>query len=161
MIENLKAPFDNSSQLKNNPLKVRNDIKTEPGQTENFDSNDFDSDIIVKQEFEEKTKIEILKKESYENRKESEHGLDEIEKMDFKDVSNPINITKPAHKMQKSYQCILCESNFSEETTLRNHISSIHEGVHFRVLNERAINFESRLYIAEMPIGFQIRVCNQ
>ena len=80
-----------------------------------------------------------MKKESYENRKELdaelEHGLDEIEKMDFKEVSNPINIKK------KSYQCTLCESNFSEETTLRNHISLIHEGVHFRVLNERAINF--------------------
>ena len=86
-----------------------------------------------------------MKKESYENRKELdaelEHGLDEIEKNDFNDVSNPINIKKPVHKMQKSYQCTLWESNFSEETTLRNHILSIHEGVNFRVLNERAINF--------------------
>ena len=86
-----------------------------------------------------------MKKESYENRKELdaelEHGLDEIEKIDFNDVSNPINIKKPLHKMQKSYQCTLWESNFSEETTLRNHILSIHEGVNFRVLNERAINF--------------------
>ena len=67
VIENLNAPFDNkhnSIQLKNNPLKVeiRNDIKTEPGQTENFNSNDFDSDFIVKQEFVKKTKNRNLEK---------------------------------------------------------------------------------------------------
>ena len=161
VIENLNAPFDNkfhnSSQLKNNPLKVeiRNDIKTESGQTENFNSNDFDSDLIAKQEFEEKPKIEILKKESYENRKELdaelENGLDEIEKMDFKDVSNPINIKKPhkcsickasfsqKHKLfnhmissshegkKKSHKCSMCESTFGYKSGLRQHFESVHE----------------------------------
>ena len=95
--------------MKNNPLKVeiRNDIKLEPGLPENFDSGDFDTNVIVKQEFEEKPKIEILKKESYENRKELdaelENGLDEIEKMGFTNVSNPINIEKTVHERKKSY----------------------------------------------------------
>lgn len=69
VIENLNAPFgnkfQNSSQvLKNNPLKVEvlKDIKLEPGQIENFNSNDFDSDFIVKQEFVKKNKNRNLEK---------------------------------------------------------------------------------------------------
>ena len=83
-----------------------------------------------------------MKNESYENSKELdaelEHALDEIEKMDFTDVSNPINIQKPVQPMW---------IKFSEETTVRNHILTIHEGIHFRLLNGLEIDFELRPYI--------------
>ena len=63
---------------------------------------------------------------------ELENGLNEKEKMDFTDAScgsNPRNIKKTVRKRKKSYQCTLCESNFSRKSDLKKHIESDHAGI--------------------------------
>ena len=122
-------------------VKTEEDIKIKLEPNDGEDSKNeireiiwLDSNLIVKQEFEEKPKI--VNTESFDNRKELdaelENGLNEKEKMDFTDAScgsNPRNIKKTVRKRKKSYQCTLCESNFSRKSDLKKHIESDHAGI--------------------------------
>ena len=80
---------------------------------------------IVKQEFEGKSNIEIVKTESlFETRKELdpelENGLKEIQNMDFQKAScgsNPRNIRKTVPNKKKFHNCTLCVLSFSRNLT--------------------------------------------
>ena len=122
-------------------VKTEEDIKIKLEPNDGEDSKNeireiiwLDSNLIVKQEFEENP--EIVNTESFDNMKELdaelENGLNEKDKMDFTDascLSNPRDIKKTVRKRKKSYQCTLCESNFSRKSDLKKHIESDHAGL--------------------------------